>query len=145
MSTRTTRRALPFLLALLALGTSPVVARAQSVVDRIAAEATRLMTEAGMKTRSQHDGSLPQGRATDITVNIAAGSQILIAGFCDEDCSDLDMRVIQNGTTLGEDILDDDAPMVALPNWAGGTVTVRVEMPGCSVAPCAFRVLVFGK
>lgn len=145
MSTRTTRRALPFLLALFTLGMSPVAARAQSVVDRIAAEATRMMTEAGMTKRSEHNGSLPQGRATDITVNIAAGSQVLIAGFCDEDCSDLDMRVSQNGTMLGEDILDDDAPMVTLSNWAGGTVTVRIEMPGCSVAPCAFRVLVFGK
>lgn len=86
-----------------------------------------------------------QGETTDITIKLAAGQQIVIAGVCDEDCSDMDLRVIQNSTTLGEDILDDDAPMVALQNFAGGTVTVRVEMPACSVAPCAFRVMVFGK
>lgn len=145
MSTRTTRRALPFLLALLALGTAPATARAQSVIEQLTTAASEMMTNAGMTRRSTHDGSLRQGETTDLTIKLAAGQQIVLAGFCDEDCSDLDLRVIQNGTTLGEDILDDDAPMVALQNFAGGTVTVRVEMPGCSVAPCAFRVMVFGK
>lgn len=144
MSTRT-RRALPFLLALLALGTTPLAARAQSAIEQMTTAATEMMSNAGMTKRSQHDGSLAQGRATDLSITIAAGSQVLIAGFCDEDCSDLDMRVSQNGTMLGEDILDDDAPMVTLANWTGGTVTVRVEMPACSVAPCAFRVMVFSK
>jgi hypothetical protein len=145
MFTRSTRRALPFLLALFAVGVAPAAARAQSVIDQMTTAATEMMTNAGLTKRSQHDGSLAQGAATDLTINIAAGSQVLIAGFCDEDCSDLDMRVSQNGTMLGEDILDDDAPMVTLANWSGGTVTVRVEMPACSVAPCAFRVMVFSK
>lgn len=144
MFTRSTRT-LPFLLALLALGAAPATARAQSVIDQMTAAATEMMANAGMTRRSQHDGSLAQGSTTDLSINIAAGSQVLIAGFCDEDCSDLDMRVSQNGTMLGEDILDDDAPMVTLSNWTGGTVTVRVEMPACSVAPCAFRVMVFSK
>lgn len=145
MFTRTTRRALPFLLALLALGTMPVAARAQSVIEQLTTSATEMMTKSGMTRRSTHNGSLRQGETTDITIKLAAGQQIVIAGVCDEDCSDMDLRVIQNSTTLGEDILDDDAPMVALQNFAGGTVTVRVEMPACSVAPCAFRVMVFGK
>lgn len=145
MFTRTTRRALPFLLALLALGTMPAAARAQSVIEQLTTSATEMMTKSGMTRRSTHNGSLRQGETTDITIKLAAGQQIVIAGVCDEDCSDMDLRVIQNSTTLGEDILDDDAPMVALQNFAGGTVTVRVEMPACSVAPCAFRVMVFGK
>jgi hypothetical protein len=145
MSTRTTRRALPFLLALLALGTAPATARAQSVIEQLATAASQMMTNNGLTRRSTHDGSLRQGETIDIPVRLAAGQQITLAGFCDEDCSDLDLRVIRNGTTLGEDILVDDAPVVTLKNFAGGTVTVRVEMPGCSVAPCAFRVMVFGK
>lgn len=145
MPTRATRRALPFLFALLALATVPAAARAQSVIEQITSTATEMMTNAGMTRRSSHDGSLRQGETTDITIKLAAGETIVIAGFCDEDCSDMDLRVIQNGTTLGEDILDDDAPMVSLEHFAGGMVTVRVEMPACSVAPCAFRVLVFGK
>ena len=145
MFTRTTRRALPFLLALLALGTMPAAVRAQSVIEQLTTSATEMMTKSGMTRRSTHNGSLRQGETTDITIKLAAGQQIVIAGVCDEDCSDMDLRVIQNSTTLGEDILDDDAPMVALQNFAGGTVTVRVEMPACSVAPCAFRVMVFGK
>lgn len=145
MFTRSMRRALPFLAALFTMSAVPATARAQSVIEQLTTAATQMMTNAGLSSRSQHDGSLRQGETTELTLKLAAGQQILIAGFCDEDCSDLDLRVIQNGTTLGEDILDDDAPMVTLPNFAGGTVTVRVEMPGCSVAPCAFRVMVFGK
>ena len=145
MFTGSLRRALPFLAALLTVSAVPATAHAQSAIERLTTEATRLMSNAGLTSRSQHDGSLRQGETTELTLKLAAGEQILIAGFCDEDCSDLDLRVIQNGTTLGEDILDDDAPMVTLPNFAGGTVTVRVEMPACSVAPCAFRVMVFGK
>ncbi|MBA3854875.1 MAG: hypothetical protein C0503_10695 [Gemmatimonas sp.] len=139
------RRALPFLAALFTVSAVPATARAQSVIEQLTTAATQMMTNAGLSSRSQHDGSLRQGETTELTLKLAAGQQILIAGFCDEDCSDLDLRVIQNGSTLGEDILDDDAPMVTLQNFAGGTVTVRVEMPGCSVAPCAFRVMVFGK
>lgn len=145
MSTRSTRRTLPFLLALFTLGAAPMAAHAQSVIDQMTTAAMEMMTQAGLTKRSQHDGSLAQGKAADLSVNIPAGSQVLIAGVCDEDCSDLDMRVSQNGTMLGEDILEDDAPMVTLSNWTGGTVTVRVEMPACSVAPCAFRVLVYTK
>lgn len=145
MFTRTTRRALPFLVALLALGAAPATARAQSVIDQLTTTATEMMSNAGLTRRSQQDGNLPNGRATEFSMNIAAGTQVLIAGFCDEDCTDLDMRITQNGNTLGEDFLDDDAPMVTLTNWKGGTVTVRIEMPGCSVDPCAFRVLVFSK
>lgn len=145
MFRRSMRRALPVLAIMLATGVAPGTVRAQSVIEQQASKITELMRDNGMTKRGERDGELHESEAIELVMDIAAGSEIVIAGFCDQDCSDLDMRVSRNGTLLGEDILDDDAPMVRLQGYGGGEVRVRIEMPACSVAPCAFRVMVFGK
>lgn len=145
MFTRSLRRALPVLAALLATVLAPGALRAQNVIEQQASKVTELMRDNGLTKRAERDGQLHESEAIELVMDISAGSDIVIAGFCDQDCSDLDMRVTRNGTLLGEDILDDDAPMVRLQGYGGGVVRVRVEMPACSVAPCAFRVMVFGK
>lgn len=128
-----------------ALTLAPRAAQAQSTIDRLTAEIERMAGNAQMQKKSQRDGGLAQGEAQELLIDIASSADVMIVGICDNDCSDLDLRVSKDGTMLGEDILDDDNPLVRLQSFGGGQVRVRVEMPACSAAPCGFRVLVFAK
>ena len=145
MPTRTTRRALTALAALALLGAAPSRVQAQSTIERLSTELVRLMGENNLSKRAERDGGLHEGEAMELLIEVSSGRDVVVAGICDDDCSDLDLRVSKDGTMLGEDILEDDAPMVRLQNFGGGTLKVRVEMPSCSVAPCAFRVMVFAR
>jgi hypothetical protein len=145
MSTMLFRRAAITLAAAAALALAPSMASAQSVIDQITTQTEQVMTYAGLRKNSQRDGNLNNNQYGEFTVQVPAGAQVVFAGICDQDCSDVDLKISMNGRSLGEDVLDDDAPIVVLQNFGGGQVTVRVEMPACSVDPCAFRVMVFGK
>jgi hypothetical protein len=145
MRTGTTRRFLPILVGLAALLAVPTGAQAQGTIDRISVELARMMGERGLTKRLERDGGLHQGEAQELLVDVPSSAGVMIVGICDDGCSDLDLRVSRDGTMLGEDILDDDNPIVQLENFAGGQVRVRVEMPACAAGSCAFRVLVFAR
>ena len=145
MIARAMRRTLPYLIALVVIAAVPAAAAAQSIIEQQTTIVDETMGGQGLQKRTSRDGGLHQGEAMELVMDISASADVVLIGICDGDCSDLDMRVSKDGATLGEDVLDDDKPLVRLQNFGGGQLRVRVEMPGCSVAPCAFRVLVYSK
>ncbi len=145
MSTKLFRRAAATVAAVAALALVPATAKAQSVIDQITTQTVQVMGYAGLRLNSHRDGNLNNHQYGEYTVQVPAGETVVFAGICDGDCSDVDLKISMNGRSLGEDVLDDDAPIVMLQGFSGGQVTVRVEMPACSVDPCAFRVMVFVK
>ena len=145
MSTKFFRRVAATLAAVAALSLVPSTAHAQSVIDQLTTQTVQVMGYAGLRLNSHRDGSLNNNQYGEYTVQVPAGETVVFAGICDQDCSDVDLKISMNGRLLGEDVLDDDAPIVMLQNFAGGQITVRVEMPACSVNPCGFRVMVFVK
>ena len=68
---------------------------------------------------------------------------IMIVGVCDNDCTDLDLRVRNaQGGVVGEDVLTDAIPVVPAP--AGGRpLNIDVIMAACSQDPCVFGVAVY--
>lgn len=91
-------------------------------------------------------GSLDEGAKETYTLRVQRGETYNIVGVCDNDCSDLDIRLYNaGGTLLAEDQLEDDVPIVELVPTANGTVRIEVEMYKCSAEPCFFAVEAYQK
>ena len=84
--------------------------------------------------------------ATDLfTVTLQAGYTYALVGVCDEDCSDIDLSLLDGyGNLVVEDIEVDDAPVIEFTVTASGDFTLGVEMYECSVEPCYYGVGLFG-
>lgn len=89
----------------------------------------------------RHSGALSEGASERVTLHVASGEYIL-AGTCDEDCTDLDLRVYNaQGALLDSDTEPDDVPMLAWNLSQGATLSVEVSMFACSIAPCRYGLL----
>lgn len=91
-------------------------------------------------------GSLAEGAKETYTLRVQRGETYHILGVCDNDCSDLDIRLLNSsGEVIGEDQLEDDVPIVELVPTITGTVRIEVEMYKCSAEPCFFAVEAYQK
>ncbi|MEO0559857.1 MAG: hypothetical protein AAF170_16935 [Bacteroidota bacterium] len=73
-----------------------------------------------------------------------ASAESTIVGVCDNDCSDMDLRIYDaSGDLVGEDVLVDDVPIVEIPG--PGRYTAEVLMPGCSTAICYYAAGMYRK
>jgi hypothetical protein len=71
---------------------------------------------------------------------------VIITAACDNDCSDIDLKVTdENGTVLAEDDKKDDTPVLAFRPSAEGRLTIKVHMEACSDNPCYFGFGIFQK
>lgn len=70
-------------------------------------------------------------------VNLVAGTPYRILGGCDNECSNLDIELIDSrGGVVASDMSPNDFPVVNFTPAANGSYIVRVLMQACSVAPC---------
>lgn len=71
-------------------------------------------------------------------VDLTGGSAYRIVGACDDDCSNMDIELIDvsTGGVVASDMLPDDFPVVDFTPPANGRYIVRLLMQTCSVAPC---------
>jgi hypothetical protein len=70
-------------------------------------------------------------------VQLEAGRAYLFQGACDQDCTDVDMEILDPaGAQVAEDIAPDDRPAVAVTPPEAGEYTVRIWLAQCSVEPC---------
>ncbi len=71
-------------------------------------------------------------------VELAGGHAYRIVGACDDDCSNLDIELIDvaTGGVVASDMLEDDFPVVDFTPQSDGRYIVRLLMQSCSVAPC---------
>lgn len=86
-------------------------------------------------------------RASDeYTFQLKSGREYFIAAVCDQDCSDLDLKLYdENDNVIAEDELVDDAPIVRVsPRWSGN-FRLTVTMYDCGNAPCFYGVSVMGR
>lgn len=89
-------------------------------------------------------GRLEQGKTDTITFKLERGIKYAVVGVCDQDCSDLDMRVMDpSDREIGRDVEKDDAPVVEFEAARSGDFDVQVQMSACSDNPCAYGVGVF--
>lgn len=91
-------------------------------------------------------GMLNNGNRERFTIPVQKGVSYKVLGVCDNDCSDVDIKLFNmSGTNIGEDVLADDVPIVELIPTADGQVQIEVIMATCSQNPCYHGVEVYWK
>jgi len=89
-------------------------------------------------------GSLGNGGENHHEMTLVAGNDYLIAGYCDDDCTDLDLSVRDLGRqVITSDIENDDYPRIRFRAPASGRYDLIVTMSACSVPPCAYGVRLY--
>ena len=147
------KRALVLLPALLLAVTSP--ARSQDILTR--------QLDAVQQAISQHGytpddevvfwgeffdflGFLNSGAKVGIGLDLAAGVEYMFAAACDQDCSDLDLLLMDpRGKTIAEDDLEDDVPVLEFTGPSDETYILWITMYACSAEPCSFAYRVFSR
>lgn len=70
-------------------------------------------------------------------VDLLGGANYRILGGCDNECSNLDIELVDaRGAVVASDLGPNDFPVVNFTPAANGRYIVRVMMQACSVAPC---------
>jgi hypothetical protein len=82
-------------------------------------------------------GNLRHNTYTDVTYNLQRGVTYALVGVCDNDCSDLDLRLYdENYRLIDSDTEPDATPVIKVtPMWTG-VFHVRVIMSHCDRSPC---------
>ena len=88
--------------------------------------------------------SLREGRQATHQVSAVGGMKYAIAGYCDEDCADLDLAIRDAaGLVLDADTQSDAGPTVSFTAKTSGAYQVTVSMRSCAVAPCEYGVRLY--
>jgi DNA-directed RNA polymerase subunit RPC12/RpoP len=91
-------------------------------------------------------GSLAQGESQEMTFDFPGQLDFSIRGSCDDDCTDLDLYLVSNGTVISKDEDEDDYPVVTGATRDGpGRAQIRVTMARCTANPCAYEVKVHSR
>lgn len=69
---------------------------------------------------------------------------VTVAGFCDADCTDLDLYVVDDlGNEIVSDVSINDTPVVTFAPSADRAYELRVRMYVCNQGPCFYSVGAF--
>jgi hypothetical protein len=87
------------------------------------------------------EGALGAGRQMAFTVELLVGGDYMVVGFCDDDCTDLNLAVLDPlGEEMESDELPDPQPILMVEPELRGMYQIRVDMVECAVEPCGFAV-----
>ena len=140
------RSCLPALSLVVALAATP---RAQDMnLGQARVQVAALASAFGDGWTLTHEvvtGALHSYARDTVQVRLRAGLTYAIAATCDQDCSDIDLELIDPSGRVVSDLRPDDVPVVIAYPVTGGTYRVRVVMASCSVGPCRYAVGVFGR
>jgi hypothetical protein len=90
-------------------------------------------------------GSLDQGDTINYSFQLVAGRSYTILGVCDNDCSDLDITLIDPaGNQVAEDLLTDDKPVASVTARRSGRYRATISMASCSTGACFYAVAAYG-
>lgn len=138
------------LVGAIVLAPIPAPARAQSrwreQVNAQIEQASKILRERGFEKTDTYDGSLNNETAESLTLALRAGRQYAVLALCDNDCSDIDLRIYdENGKELAADVEDDDKPVVTLAPDHDAKYRLKIIMAKCSSSPCFYGVGLFSK
>jgi hypothetical protein len=89
-------------------------------------------------------GSLNGGASESRMINLTGGTRYAVVGVCDNDCTDVDLRIWDpSGTKLAEDLQLNKTPILEFTATTTGQYRVSVEMATCSTNPCYWGFQVF--
>ncbi len=122
-----------------------VMAQLDTVARPIAQNGFR--PEPSVLDRDAVVGALAKGATSMMEITLVGGVNYFIAGVCDGDCSDLDLRLFSADSTtpVAEDTADDDAPMLTFTAPKSGRYMLAVDMAECKESMCYYGYRVFRK
>ena len=90
--------------------------------------------------------SLNNAATTTHNMTVVAGVHYVLYGACDNDCTDLDLKIYDpNGTLLMQDVAVDDQPTLAFVATTSGSLRVEVIMARCNHNPCFYGLQLMAK
>ena len=138
-------------LSFAALATAPAVAQvpdpyAQQLAQQLAVADTAQTQHEFSRAAGPFSGGAAQGQGQRFVVTLRAGQAYRVAGVCDSNCSDLDLRLFDpNGALAAQDIAPDDAPVVDITPSVTGGYTIEAGVAQCAEASCFFAFNVYAR
>jgi hypothetical protein len=118
----------------------------KQVREQLARAARTLGKDGFDLTHTVHVGELRQNQEEDVTAELDRGRTYLIVGVCDNDCKDLDLRLLNaSRQEIDRDIERDDYPAVGVEATRTEAFTVRAVMAACEKQPCRYGFGVFAR
>jgi hypothetical protein len=80
------------------------------------------------------------------TIRLQSGRPYIFQGSCDQDCSNVDMELLDaRGQSVVSDVALDDRPVLRYTPTRTGDYSVRVWLASCSVEPCYIGLRSYGR
>ena len=93
-----------------------------------------------------YQGSLDDDESDNLNVTLRGGVRYAFLGVCDNDCSDVDLRLFdEDGDEVDSDVRTDDWPIVEVTPGHTARYRLKVIMASCSVSPCFYGVGMYSK
>ena len=105
---------------------------------------TTMATKGFLPVGDLYEGGLDDDGSERIVLTLDRGVEVVLFGFCDYDCKDLDLTLYDDaGDVVGADVLTDDAPLLQLTPARKGNYRLVVTMADCTAEPCRYGVQAF--
>jgi len=118
----------------------------QQIITQFRNWAPRMQSQGLTPVGAPSTGSLRDDGDESVLVNLTAGTHYAVAGVCDADCTDMDLQVYStDGTRIGEDMENDEKPVVVFTAAYTGQYRVKVLMAVCRTDPCYYGVQVYSQ
>jgi len=118
----------------------------QQITRQLTTAAGAVSNQGYSADRAPVMGSLNDDARESVLIQLTSGMRYAILGVCDNDCTDVDLRVQDPmGNTVGEDLAVDDTPVVEFVAGQAGQYRVTVMMATCNTNPCYYGVQVFSR
>jgi hypothetical protein len=141
--------ALPLVACVLLAAPAPADAQSRwhEQVNAQIERAAKFLNERGYhRTHDVYTGSVKNEESDYLTLTLHAGTAYAIIAVCDNDCSDIDLRIFnEDDKELDSDVENDDNPIVTVVPTSDGKFRLKVIMAKCTTSPCFFGVGVYGK
>ena len=86
-------------------------------------------------------GNLPDDGVSTHDMTVASGVDYALIGACDNDCTDVDLKISDaSGTVIMQDIAVDDTPVLLFHSNSAGKWRVQVVMATCNRSPCYYGI-----
>lgn len=134
-------------LVALAAATAPAQSRWEDQVNDQIKTAGKILEERGYtQTHDVYTGQLREGETETLRVTLHAGTQYALIGVCDDDCSDIDLRIFDaDDSEVDSDVETDDTPIVQASPTETQQYHLKVIMVTCKANPCWYGIGVYGK
>lgn len=122
-----------------------MAAAPQDIIDQQIDKFTEALAGKGFTpTGWVNNGTLAQGKDATVSVSLKGDSVFGVVGVCDNECGDLNLRLIDSsGKEVDNDLEADSNPLLA--TNAQGNYTIKVSMVKCTSPKCAYRLVAYKK